>query len=277
MPLGHRAADGVAMTSLIASQSLSTSTHTSVPGRPSRRRRAALVGAGVLACALPVVFTVNITRTLLTGELSDHRFHQLTGQGELLCALWLVPLLLLLRAGWRGARPSTSAGWAHVAFAAAGAACAVAAPGGGAPVLVGVILVTGALLWAALPVRPALRGPVRIDPLLAPIALAGSALLLPYAVDQLIAQNAVTSGLHLGNPHFFDQAWISVTMSALAVIAALLPAARGLGLGFALSMVVLGGAGLALGESGAWSGAVLAVGLAAGAATTVALRRTPRN
>lgn len=275
MPLGHRAADGGAMTSLIASQSLSTST--AVPERPTRRRRAVLVVAGVLACAVPVMFTVNITRTLVMGELSDHRFHQLTGQGELLCALWLLPMLVLLRAGWRGARPSAAGGLAHVSFASAGAACAVAAPGGGAPVLVGVILLTGALLCAALPVRPALRGPVRIDPLLAPVALAGSALLLPYAVGQLAAQNAVTSGLHLDNPHFFDQAWISVTMSALAVLAALLPTARVLGHAFAVSMVVLGGSGLALGESASWSGAVLAAGLAGGVATAVARRRTSRN
>jgi hypothetical protein len=42
-------------------------------------------------------------------------------------------------------------------------------------------------------------------------------------------------------------------------------------------MVVLGGSGLALGESASWSGAVLAVGLAAGVATAVARRRTSRN
>jgi hypothetical protein len=221
------------------------------------------------------MFAVNITRTLLTGELADHRFHQLTGQGELLCALWLLPMLLLLRAGWHGRRPGTAAGWAHVALVAAGVVCAAAAPGGGAPVLVAVILVTGTLLWAALPLRPVLRGPVRIDPLLAPLALAGSALLLPYAVDQLAAQNAVTGGLHAENPHFFDQAWIAVTMTALAVVAALLPAARVLGLGFAASMAVLGGAGLALDEGAAWSGTVVAVGVAAAVATVVVRRRAP--
>ena len=260
------------MTSLIAPGH--PSTDTSRPGRPTRTRRTALALAGIAGCAVPLMFAANITWTLLTGDLADHRFHQLTGQGELLCALWLVPVLALLRAGWQGRRPSTAAGWAHLAFATAGAVCAVAAPGGGAPALMAVVLVTGALVWAALPVRPALRGPVRIDPLVAPVALAGSALLLPYAVDQVAAQNAVTGGLHLHNPHFFDKAWIAVTMTAFAVLAALLPAARGLGHGFALAMVVLGGAGLALDEGVAWSGAVLSVGLAAGVATAVARRRT---
>ena len=55
--------------------------------RPSRLRRTGLAAAGFVACALPVIFTVNITRMLVTGELAEHRFHQLTCQGLLLFAL----------------------------------------------------------------------------------------------------------------------------------------------------------------------------------------------
>ena len=57
-----------------------------------------------------------------------------------------------------------------------GLACSVAAPGGGAPILAGVIAVTGALLWLALPLRPRLRTELRVDPLLAPLALLSAAL-----------------------------------------------------------------------------------------------------
>ena len=134
--------------------------------RPTRLRRTGLVAAGFLTCALPVVFTVNITRMLVTGELAEHRFHQLTGQGLLLFALWLGGLVPLLRAGWSGRRPSSAAGLLHWSFMAAGVVTAAAAPGGGAPALVGIVVVFGALLWLALPVRPQLRLPVRVDPLL---------------------------------------------------------------------------------------------------------------
>jgi hypothetical protein len=41
------------------------------------------------------VFAVNLSRMLLTGELSDHRFHQLTGQGLVLVAVWLGGLDLM--------------------------------------------------------------------------------------------------------------------------------------------------------------------------------------
>ena len=57
--------------------------------RPSDRRRTAVGVTGFLACALPTIFTINLSRMLLVGELSEHRFHQLTGQGLLLCLLWL--------------------------------------------------------------------------------------------------------------------------------------------------------------------------------------------
>jgi DNA-binding CsgD family transcriptional regulator len=99
--------------------------------RPSRLRRTGLVAAGLLARALPTVFTINITRMLLVWELSEHRFHQLTGQGLVLFALWLGGLVPLVRAGWSGRRPSSLAGWLHVVFMVTGVVCAAAATGGG--------------------------------------------------------------------------------------------------------------------------------------------------
>ncbi len=100
--------------------------------RPGRLRRTALVVTGFLAAALPTVWTVNLSRFLVTGELSEHRFHQLTGQGLVLTALWLGAVLPLLVAGCSGRRPSSAAGWLHVTFVATGSACAAAATGGGA-------------------------------------------------------------------------------------------------------------------------------------------------
>jgi hypothetical protein len=245
--------------------------------KPGRARRSLLVVSGLLACAVPVVFTLNITRMLVMGIDTDHRFHQLTGQGEILFALWLVPLLALLRAGWQGRRPGTAAGWAHLVLVAAGTGCAVAAPGGGAPVLVGLIAVTGTFVWAALPLRPRLRVGVQVDALLMPVALAASAVLLPYAVDQIALQNAATTGFHSQNPHYFDMAWIAVVLAAYAMLAALLPAARVLAAGFAGAMVVLGSAGLALDESTPWSVSVLMCGVVVAVASAVVRRRAARN
>lgn len=264
------------MTSITGTEPTIAHPSTSSVARPGRGRRTVLAVVAVLNCALPTVFTINLTRMLLTGELSDHRFHQATGQGLILCALWLLPILAMLRAGWQGRRPSTSAGYLHLTLIGAGAVCAAVATGGGAPFLVGIIALTGALLWLALPQRPQLRGPLQIDPLLAPIALTGSALLLPYAVDQIGLQNAAT-GHHAQNPHFFDMAWISVTLSCLALLAALKPALRALSGVFAASLVALGAAGLAFGESGSWSLAVLVLGLVAAVAPQLVRRRSARN
>ena len=134
--------------------------------RPSARRRAAVAVAAFLACAIPVTFTVTITAMLVTGTDADHRFHQLTGQGLVLTALWLGALLPLVRAGWRGRRPSTAAGYRHLALVGAGIAASAVAAGGGARALLAVATVTGAILWAALPLRPRLRGTVAVDPVL---------------------------------------------------------------------------------------------------------------
>jgi hypothetical protein len=257
---------------------MTTQTETSISyqpsaTRPGAARRAALVLTGVLTCALPAVFTVNITRMLLTGVESEHQFHQATGQGLLLFVVWLVPILALLRAAWVGARPSSAAGYQHLVFLGTGAVCAALAPGGGAPYLVGVIAVGGALLWWALPRRPRLRLPAKVDPLLAPVALLATAWLVPYAIDQLQAQNAVTSGDHLQNPHFFDMAWLVSVFMAYAVLAALSPTARHLALWAGAGCVLLGSAGLAFGQSTTFSVVTVLLGAAVGAAGLAVRRR----
>jgi hypothetical protein len=254
---------------------LEPTTPTTVPPagvKLSKGRRAALGAAGFLACALPTVFTVNITRMLLTGEYASHRFHQATGQGLILFALWLIPIIALLRAGWRGHRPSTAVGWQHLTFAATGVVCAAIAPGGGAPFLVGIVVITGALLWLALPQRPRLWASLQVDPVLAPVALLGSAVLLPYVVDQLAAQNAVTGGHHAQNPHLFDQGWMSVCLVLLAALGALFPVARHLVGWLAGCSLALGAASLAFGESTAWSIVVLGVGAVAASALVLSRR-----
>ena len=252
---------------------MTTSTNTSTtnpagPGkevtRPSRRRRAALAVTGFLTCALPVTFTVTVSRMLFSGIETDHRFHQATGQGLILFALWLGGLLPLIRAGWRGRRASTSTGLLFVTFVSTGIVCAAVAPGGGAPILVGVIAITGALLWWALPRRPRLRSRVQLDPVLTPFALAVTAFFTPYALDQIALQNAATSGYHAQNPHLFDMAWLVTAVMALALLAAVLPAARSLVGWVAGSCLGIGLAGLAFGEGTAWS----LVGLALGGVAT---------
>ncbi|HET7195710.1 MAG TPA: hypothetical protein VFI99_12060 [Nocardioides sp.] len=243
--------------------------------RPSRGRRAALAVTGFLACALPTVFTINITRMLLTGVESDHQFHQLTGQGLILMALWLGSLVPLLRAGWAGRRPSTLQGLLHLTFMATGTVCSVFAPGGGAPILMGIIVLTGGLVWLALPQRPRLRSPLQLDPIAAPLALVAAAVFTPYVIAQERLQNAAT-GYHAQNPHYFDMAWMTLALTVLCVLGALLPAARGLVAWLAAGATVTGVAGLAFGEGTTWSLIVLALGLATtvGVAVGDRLRRS---
>jgi len=252
--------------------SITTTTAETEPTRPSRLRRTALAATGFLACLLPTIFTVNVSRMLLTGEYDEHRFHQATGQGLILFALWLVPLIGLLRAGWTNRRPSTALGWQHVTFVGTGIVTAAIAPGGGAPWLVGVITITGALLWLALPKRPRLRTTVQIHPVLAPVALIGCAVLTPYVVDQLAAQNAVTGGHHAENPHLFDMAWMSACLVVLGVLGAILPVARHLVGWLAACTVAVGAAGLCFGEDTTWSLLVLGTGILAGAMSFLSRR-----
>lgn len=261
------------MTTLSSPRSQSTAAVTTAAEPLSRRtpgpiRRTAVAVTGVLACLLPTVFTLNITRMLVTGVETDHRFHQATGQGLVLTALWLAALVPLVRAGWAGRRPPTAAGLLHLVFVGVGAVLAMVAPGGGAPALMAVTAVPGALLWIALPQRPRLRQAVQIDPFLAPVALAAAAVFTPYAVEQVGLQNAAT-GYHADNPHFWDMAWMTLTLTVTALAAAALPGARRLVWCLVGGAIVTGSAGLAFGEDPTWSLLVVGLGVAAGAAARV--------
>jgi hypothetical protein len=228
--------------------------------RPSALRRVAVAAAALVSCALPVTFTVTISAMLVTGADVDHRFHQLTGKGLVLLALWLGSVLPLIRAGWRGRRPSTPVGYRHLAFIGAGVVTSAIAAGGGARVLVAVVAVTGALLWAAIPLRPRLGGTISVDPVLTPLALLVGAVLMPYAADQLAMQNAAVTGYHSQNPHLFDMAWMVTTLTAMAVLGAVVREARSLFGWVAGACTVIGAAGLATGESTVWCLAVLVLG-----------------
>jgi hypothetical protein len=270
---GHRAADRHAMTSLQTASSLSVPTPATIP---SRWRRAGIAVAGVLACLVPTVFAVNLTRMLLTGELADHQFHQLTGQGLILCALWIGGPIAIVRAGWVGRRPSTAAGLLHLAFALCGLATAFLAPGGGLPLLMTPIVLTGLLVWAAVPLRPRLtRSAVQVDPLLAPVALLAAGFYTPYAVAQIGLQNEAV-GHHAQNPHFSDMAWTVIVLVVLAVLAAVLPVARRLMTWTGVASVVIGVGGLAFGEGTAWSLTALTLGAVALGALAVRRRLDPR-
>jgi hypothetical protein len=263
------------MTTLSSAPSLSTTDHgpldEALTQRPGVSRRVAVGVTGLIAATMPTAWTVNIARMLVVGEQPDHQFHQATGQGLLLTALWLGAVLPLMRSGWTGRRPSTATGLLHLVFVLAGVALAVAAPGGGAPVLMGIVAVTGGGLWLALPRRPRLRAAVSVDPLLAPAALLSAAVFAPYAVSQLALQNAAT-GLHAENPHFWDMAWLTVVLSVTALLAAALPTARSLMWWLAAGATVIGVAGLAFGEGVTWSGIVLGVGLLSTGAALVRRR-----
>ncbi|PVG84155.1 hypothetical protein DDE18_00485 [Nocardioides gansuensis] len=235
--------------------------------RPRALRRVAITASGILACAIPVVFTVTISVMLLTGTESSHRFHQLTGQGLILTSLWLGGLVPLLRAGWAGRRPSSAAGLLHLSFVLAGILCAVVTPGGGAPMLMVVIAVPGALVWLSIPQRPRLRLPVRVHPLLTPLALGAVAALTPYVLDQIALQDAAT-GYHADNPHHFDMAWLVCVLLASTVLGALLPAVRRLVVVGGAGLAALGTAGVALGADFPWT----PVALASGAALILASR-----
>ena len=240
--------------------------------RPSRRRRAALLVAAVVGCLLPTVWTANFIRMLATGELADHRFHQLTGQGLLLTSLWLGALVPMLVAGWRGRRPATAPALLHLAFVGVGTACAIAAPQGGALELMGLIGVTGTVVWLALPRRARLRSAVDVAPLSLAPALLASAVVAPYAVDQIALQHVAT-GLHADNPHFFDMAWLTLVLAVVGVLGALLRPARALQAVSGAGLAATGVAMLVLGE-GTTTGTLFTVsGLLLAAAWALSSRR----
>jgi hypothetical protein len=243
------------------------------PARPGRLRRTALVLAGVLAGALPTMWGLASLLELAGGNEPEHRFHQLTGQGLLLSFLWLYGVVRLAVAGWRGARPTTAAGLTHLAFVAGTVLCAATVSGQGVLFVAGVTVLTGGLLWLALPHRPGLRGALGgLDPLLTPLALLGAALYTPYVLAQRTLQ-ATAHDSHADLTHYFDMAWVCTVVVLLACVAALAPRARELALPAGAGSLVIGLAGLAFTTSMLWS--VLAIVLG-GALLVVPLVRRAR-
>ena len=233
--------------------------------RPSAGRRAAVAVTGTLAVLLPAVWSVGIVVQLLTGTEADHRFHQVTGQGLLLCALWLAGLVPLVRAGWRGAAPSAAAVAQAALFAGSGLAMGLLAPGAGALPVAVVTVVTTSLLWAALPVRPRMRGMLGsrgplLDPVLAPVVLLAAALMTPFVAGEVELQNA-SGDEHAHMAHYFDMAWISVALVLVGALAAAVPAARRRALWLTGGLTVIGAARTAFTAEVTWSVLAVALGL----------------
>ena len=231
------------------------------PARPSWGRRTAVVVSGVLACLAPTVWGVAVTLELLNGVQADHRFHQVTGQGLLLCALWLAGLVPMVRAGWRGVPPSAATVAQAGLFAGAGLAVGLLAPGAGAlPVAVATVLTT-ALLWAALPVRPSLRGLLGpLDPVLAPVVLLAAALVTPFVAGEVELQNTSTDE-HAHLAHYFDMAWICVALVLVGALAAVAPQARRRALWTTGGLVLIGAARTAFTGEVTWSLLAMALGV----------------
>ena len=240
------------------------------PVRPSALRRVGLAAAGLFACLLPTVWTAGTVAELVTGAERDHLFHQFTGQGLLLGALWLGGLLPLLIAGWRGVRPSPVAAALHLAVVVGGVVAAALSPGNGGLFVAAVVLITGALVWTALPLRPRVV-PGGLDPVLAPLALASAALFVPFVLSEAGLQNAMHDE-HAEFCHNFDLAWIGVALVLAAVAAATVPAARRLALWAMLGVAVVGGARYAFTPETMWS--LLAAGLGVLGAAAAAARLT---
>jgi hypothetical protein len=234
---------------------------TPAPARPTRGRRTAVALTGALACLAPTVWSVAIVVQLATGTEADHRFHQVTGQGLLLCALWLAGLVPMVRAGWRGVAPSAATVAQAALFAGAGLAMGLLAPGAGAlPVAVATVVTTAAL-WAALPVRPRMRGMLdQVDPVLAPVVLLAAALVTPFAAGEVELQH--TSGdEHAHMAHYFDMAWVSVALVLVGGLAALAPAARRRALWTTGGLVVIGAARTVFTGELTWSLLAVALGV----------------
>jgi hypothetical protein len=242
------------------------------PTRPTVLRRVALAATGLLACLLPTVWTAGVVAELVSGAERDHLFHQFTGQGLLLGALWLGGLLPLLIAGWRGVRPSPVAAALHLSVVAGGIVAAALSPGNGGLVVAGILVVTGALVWTALPLRPRVV-PSGLDPVLAPLALASAALFVPFVLSEAGLQNAMHDE-HAEFSHNFDMAWIGVALVLAAVAAATVPAARRLALCAMLGIAVVGGARYAFTPETTWSLLATGLGVLGAGATAARLART---
>jgi hypothetical protein len=209
---------------------------------------------------------------LVAGYEPDHRFHQLTGQGVLIGVLWLAGLLPLIVAGWGGRRPSTAAGLQHLTFVAASVIAGLVVPGDGVVALALIIAVTGALVWAALPLRPRLRGASgALDPAIAPIAAMTAALYVPFALGQRALQ-ATSTDEHAQMTHYFDMAWLSLVLVALAAVAAVAGGARRLAVWSTAGTLVVGVARLGFTGELPWSSAAIALGLAGTLAAVLRVR-----
>jgi hypothetical protein len=239
--------------------------------RPSALRRTAVAVTGVLSCALPLVWTAGTVAELVTGAKRDDLFHQITGQGLLLGALWLGGLLPLLVAGWRGRRPSAAAGALHLTVVVGAVVAGALAPGNGGLFVAALVPITGALVWAALPLRPRIDAS-GLDPVLAPLALAAAALFVPFVVTEAALQRGMGDE-HAAFSHYFDMAWISVALVLAAVSAAAVPAARRLALWAMLGIAVVGGARFAFTPETTWSLLALGLGVVGAAATGLRLAR----
>ena len=249
-----------------------SSTTRATAGRPSWARRTAVAGTGAFACLAPTVWGIAVVLQLATGTEADHRFHQVTGQGLLLCALWLAGLLPLVRAGWRGTAPSAVTLVQAALMAGSGLAIGLLAPSAGGGPVGGYAVVSLALLWAALPARPRLRGlRGQLDPVLAPVVLLAAALMTPFVIGEVHLQN--TSGdEHADMAHYFDMAWVCVALVLVGALAAAVPAARRRALWLTGGLVVIGAARIAFTPNLTWSLVAVALGVV-GTAAVLADRR----
>ena len=238
-----------------------TPSTTTSTDRPRLARRIAVGAAAFLAGALAAAWGMACLLQLLTGTEADHRFHQVTGQGLLMCALWLWPIASLARAGLRGRRPSTSAGLLHVSVVGAAVGAGALAPSGGGGGGAVQTLVTGALLWAALPLRPRLLPLGDLDVVLAPFALLTAALAAPFVVGELDLQRAMGDE-HAEMAHYFDMAWVTLTLVVMAGFAAVSAAARRLAVPAGAGLALVGASRFVFTDDVTWSLLAVLLGLA---------------
>jgi hypothetical protein len=134
-------------------------------------------------------------------------------------------------------------------------------PGAGAlPVAVLVCVSTG-LLWLALPARPRLRlRAAHLDPLLTPVVLLATSLLVPFALGQAGRQNHVHDE-HAQMAHYFDMGWVSLALVLLGLAAALSPTSRRLALWTTVGTAVVGASRLAFTTNTTWSLLALLLGV----------------
>ena len=239
--------------------------------RPSRLRRAGLVAAGFLACALPAVWTISITRMLRTASSTSTASTSSPARG--CCsprsgsAAWSAAPRRLVRPppvlGRRSAPPDLHGDRRRPRGRRPRRRCARPRR---------VVVVTGALLWLALPVRPRLRLPVQVDPLLTPLALVAAAVATPYVLDQVALQNAAT-GSPRAEPALLRHGLAGHILVVVGILGAVLPAVRRLGIVAGAGLAWTGAMGVLLGADRPWTVAMLVLGVA----MTVAAARRGRH